>query len=397
MLKTTAAASAAITIGTLAVAHNQRGSDESPRFVSYDTLLDASIKSSLDPDHTADVDDLIVDTRDGQIAYAVVDTNKILGSENRVIAIPYGALMWNPADKQFSLNATAAQIKSLPKIDPKDLTPLSDASWHSTMREIFGERNEFRNFDTMRGDEYSWNFSDAKPRTITGKVTAIRENATTARGASCCAIDIQTDKGEKHTVYLAPIAYLNDHGLVPREGDPVTVSTVKAMDSNGQAVGVARTIKVNDKSAELRDEHGQPDWSNGSAPVTSQFFALATTMDNGSLMSQGQKFGSVSDILCEPRSGSVAFTLVSVGGVLGVDSVKYPVPFSAVNFGRDNNMFINMPVEKLKIAPKLSKDGIEDLNKQEFVKSIEDFYSVQSPHYQFNRSQIWMDNDHQQD
>jgi sporulation protein YlmC with PRC-barrel domain len=67
------------------------------------------------------VDDLIVDCKSGQATWAVVSVGGLLGIGDKEVAVPAAALLpTGPRDKpMFELDATEAELKSLPAFDKK--------------------------------------------------------------------------------------------------------------------------------------------------------------------------------------------------------------------------------------------------------------------------------------
>jgi sporulation protein YlmC with PRC-barrel domain len=66
------------------------------------------------------VDDLVIDTRNGQASWAVVSVGGLLGIGDKEVAVPASSLLVVRADKPtFELDATEAELKSLPAFDKK--------------------------------------------------------------------------------------------------------------------------------------------------------------------------------------------------------------------------------------------------------------------------------------
>ncbi len=387
-----ATAVGAIATGAAAQAQSDPASKpgKTPRFETFDTLLDASVTAKESPETKASVDDLVIDTRNGQVVFALIDTNGILGSKNKVVAIPYGALTWQPAIGQYTLAATAEQLESLPPCDSGNLARLQDQSWQSTLRGIFDDRHEIAALEQTRGDEYTWYFEENRPESMDGTVVSVGANSMTAQGHECCAIVVEeNDSKARHTVFLAPMAYLATQPAVLSAGNDVKLTTVRALDAKGNVIRVANTVRVDGKNIRLRDPKGVPAWDTGSA-ASQSFYALASGMDDGALYANGEKFGTVSDIVCEVNSGTAAFAIVSQGGVLGIDDTLYAVPCRAITHGRDSNLYVEMPASKLKLAPKLSEDGASDLNEMSVVKGVYEYFELKPTKFDLDRPHRWM-------
>lgn len=517
-----------------------RGMDRGTmRFVSQKEILGATVVSPMDDDEKAELDNLVVDTRNGHVAYAIIDTNGILDSENKVVAVPFGALSWNPQTEQFTLNATPGQMQALPQIDPKDLSRLNDAAWHGKMKGIFHDHPELQSMRDARGDEYSPRFSRGKVETFDGTIVS-RRDMKSMHGAPMQAVVIRrSDTGVEQVVILGPSDYISSENITFKDGDTVTVWTVPGRDYSGSQVAVASSFKHNDRTYRLRDDQGMPSWTghrsssaadgsaagenaagqsnddaarrresertrdidrkrerdhnndarhrdggasgnssgsnsnnntadpttkrssspaDGSAAgenaagqtggntnpgavddghkgdkrdghnhdghmhddrvhdgaddrhddrgrsmaedksttrawsTTGAHYVLASRLDDGDLYAQGdEKWGDVTDILYEVNSGNAAYAVVSVGGAMGVGDTLYAVPISALMFGANDRLYVDMPVSRLQTAPQLSKDWNSDLGNAQFTQRTWDYYGVQTPRYETDRSRRWTD------
>lgn len=66
------------------------------------------------------IDDLVIDTKTGRASWAVVSVGGLLGIGDKEVAVPAASLLTVRADKPtFELDATEAELKSLPPFDKK--------------------------------------------------------------------------------------------------------------------------------------------------------------------------------------------------------------------------------------------------------------------------------------
>jgi sporulation protein YlmC with PRC-barrel domain len=362
------------------------------RFVAGETLVGAKVKARTGDDEEGKIENLVVDTRNGVIAYAILDSNGILDVPNKTVAIPYGALSWDASAERFVVDVTAEELRNLPKWDSSDLSRLRDPGWHGTLKGVFGDRPELENLQSgyaYYGDEYTCHFKQGKPEKIEGKIVSIDRDVTTPQGGSVVAIEVEDQKHGKQTIYLAPAAHMTSKQISPAEGTMVTVSTIDAIDSNGKRVRVAEWVRIDGNTVNLR-EKGVPAWQSETQQPMRAFYVLASELDDGKLYSSnGEAFGNVTDVGFDVTSGTAAFAIVSVGGVLGVNDTVYAVPWSAVSIGKDENLYVAMDNEKLKLAPKLSQDGIDDLNNADYFKQVLAYYDEEPMRFDTERSSKW--------
>jgi len=373
-------------------------SAQQPAFVSSETLMDATVIAQ-NGDDDASIEDFVVDLRSGRILFAVINTNGVMELEDRTVPVPYGALAWRPADETFSLNADANQLRGLPAFNEDNLAILADDATLSSMRGAFGEQPELDEIANARGyDEYSCLFKQgaAESKTHTGKVVGVNRTAKTARGATWYAVILQDDETTtpdgRHLILIGPVEHLESESAVPAEGQTITVAAVRGFNHEGQPVAIARTVTVDGRTCRLRDDHGAPAWSsnaNLSTTATASPYALASELADGAVYASSAEFGDVNDIIFEAHSGAAAFVLASVGGVVGIGDTLYPVPFSTLVIDQDMNLHASVPADKLKVAPRLSDEGVDDFKQAAFAQRICDYYDVKKHAYDTQRANTW--------
>ncbi len=88
-----------------------------------------------------------------------------------------------------------------------------------------------------------------------------------------------------------------------------------------------------------------------------EVMAAATLEGDVVLNSQGDELGKVSDIMIDVRSGQVAYAVLSFGGVLGVGSKLFAIPWSALTLDAGRRCFIlHVERKRLEAAPGFDKD-----------------------------------------
>jgi len=71
----------------------------------------------------------------------------------------------------------------------------------------------------------------------------------------------------------------------------------------------------------------------------------------------GEDLGDIKDIMIDVPSGRVAYAVLSFGGILGVGSKLFAVPWHALQLDPENHRFIlNVDKEQLRNAPGFDKD-----------------------------------------
>jgi len=85
-----------------------------------------------------DVEELVLDSMDGDIAYAVLSFGGILGLGEKLFAIPPQALAMNPSEKEFVLNVDKDRLKNAPGFDKKHWPDMASADFASSVRGYYG-------------------------------------------------------------------------------------------------------------------------------------------------------------------------------------------------------------------------------------------------------------------
>lgn len=90
---------------------------------------------------------------------------------------------------------------------------------------------------------------------------------------------------------------------------------------------------------------------------------------------KGENLGSVTDLLVDPHGGSVQYVILSRGGVLGVGSKLYPVPWQAMHYSIQGDRFIlDLTEDRLASAPNFARESWPDLTSSDWQKRIQSFY-----------------------
>jgi hypothetical protein len=72
---------------------------------------------------------------------------------------------------------------------------------------------------------------------------------------------------------------------------------------------------------------------------------------------EGEKLGSIHNLMVDKRSGQVEYAVLQFGGVLGVGSDYYPLPWDALAYDTDRGGYVvDIDKDQLKQAPHFSRD-----------------------------------------
>ncbi|MDZ7750603.1 MAG: PRC-barrel domain-containing protein [Gammaproteobacteria bacterium] len=83
------------------------------------------------------IQDIMLDTRDGSVRYAVLASGGFLGVGDRLFAIPWKALKQDKRNKRFMLDVDADRLKNAPGFDKDNWPNMADASWNSSVESYY--------------------------------------------------------------------------------------------------------------------------------------------------------------------------------------------------------------------------------------------------------------------
>jgi sporulation protein YlmC with PRC-barrel domain len=92
---------------------------------------------------------------------------------------------------------------------------------------------------------------------------------------------------------------------------------------------------------------------------------------------QGEKLGTVNDLVIDIPTGKISYVAVSVGGVLGVGDKMFAVPYTSVKFdhGNDEMFFVlDMPKERLEAAPGFDQSNWPNFADPHWSDKIDKYY-----------------------
>lgn len=112
--------------------------DQRPEHIeSLNELVGRDINDPQD-ESLAELEDLIVDLREGRIPYALLSYGGILGIGQDHVLVPWQALSFDAEEEAFVLDATEDQLDRF-AFDPDDWPEMTDEQWASQIHTEFGQ------------------------------------------------------------------------------------------------------------------------------------------------------------------------------------------------------------------------------------------------------------------
>lgn len=131
---------------------------------------------------------------------------------------------------------------------------------------------------------------------------------------------------------------------------------------------------------------------NGSTPIVGhhglgagpgpQVMASDTLEGDRVINAAGESIGKIRDIMIDVPTGRVAYAVLSFGGVMGLGSKLFAVPWNALTLDTDNKCFVlDVDKQRLENAPGFDKDDWPDMADSRFATSIHEYYETR-PYWQ---------------
>jgi hypothetical protein len=133
------------------------GAGPGPALMGANTLIGDSVVNGQDED-LGDIKEIMIDTRAGQVAYAVLSFGGFLGIGEKLFAVPWQALHLDTVNKRFVLNVDKARLKNAPGFDTDAWPDMSDVRWSNEIHAFYGT-------DPTLGDNPMGSTATIKPST----------------------------------------------------------------------------------------------------------------------------------------------------------------------------------------------------------------------------------------
>lgn len=107
-------------------------------------------------------------------------------------------------------------------------------------------------------------------------------------------------------------------------------------------------------------------------PVISSRKVEGTAVYNGN----GDKLGTIDDVIIDKRSGQVRYAELKFGGFLGIGSDRYPVPWATLTYDTNLDGYV-VPIakEQLEKAPRFADNQAGSYD-EDYGRKVYDHYGV---------------------
>lgn len=98
--------------------------------------------------------------------------------------------------------------------------------------------------------------------------------------------------------------------------------------------------------------------------------------------SKGDNLGDVKEVVIDPRSGRVAYAVVSFGGFLGMGEKLFAIPFSAFEYDVNKSKYVlDVSKERLEAAPGFDPDKWPSMAEEKWNRDAYKYYG-RSPYWE---------------
>src|SRR5262245_19008267 len=110
-----------------------------PFLMGANTLIGNEVYNE-EEEHLGEIQEIMLDTADGSVAYAVLSYGGVLGLGDKLFAVPWNALKLDTEHKRFVLNVAKDNLKNAPGFDKDSWPSMADRQWGGTVHQYYGTR-----------------------------------------------------------------------------------------------------------------------------------------------------------------------------------------------------------------------------------------------------------------
>lgn len=108
-----------------------------PELMSVETLAGNRVCNQKGED-LGEIKDIMLDTRNGKVGYAVMSFGGFLGMGEKLFAVPWNALELDTKNKRFTLSVEKGRLEKAPGFDKNKWPDMADQSWAKEIHSYYG-------------------------------------------------------------------------------------------------------------------------------------------------------------------------------------------------------------------------------------------------------------------
>ncbi len=246
------------------------GSDEKPNLILCSSIIGLDVRNKQG-DTLAELENLVVDTRKGHIAYGLVSFGGMWGIGEDTAAVPWNSLTLR-TDQGFSRIDATEQTLNASVIEEDNIAQLSQPQFARQIHDRFGTQpywevfgfvapqKEKMSMDAwMPNSSYNQSFDPAKITTIKGTIKSVGTFRPEQGAAAGTRLKVKTQQGQSMTVYAGPCGFAKHKDVQLKTGSDITITGSKTKVGD-KTVLMACEIQTEGETLTLRDPQGNPKW-----------------------------------------------------------------------------------------------------------------------------------------
>jgi sporulation protein YlmC with PRC-barrel domain len=108
-----------------------------PSLMGADTLLGEDVYNHHD-EKLGDIKEIMLDMRNGKVAYAVLSFGGFLSVGEKLFAVPWNAFTLDTKNHRFVLQADRAKLEAAPGFDKGNWPNMADETWAREIHNYYG-------------------------------------------------------------------------------------------------------------------------------------------------------------------------------------------------------------------------------------------------------------------
>jgi sporulation protein YlmC with PRC-barrel domain len=110
-----------------------------PELMGAGTLIGDHVHN-MQNEHLGDIKEIMLDTRTGKVAYAVMSFGGVFSIGEKLFAVPWEALKLDNVNRRFTLDLDKEKFEDAPGFDTDAWPNMADPQWQSTVYRYYDSR-----------------------------------------------------------------------------------------------------------------------------------------------------------------------------------------------------------------------------------------------------------------
>lgn len=357
-------------------------------FMRSSDLLGADIRNDVDDD-LGKIEEIIVNRGTGKIEHVIIREGGFLGFGGSHVALPFEALVINPAEESVTLNVSADALGEGERTAlPAGWTRL-ERGWEDRLSDLPSARMAREQAWDSRKDDANGvpqrrQAQSGEASEINGRITKL-ERKDMGNGQQWAVATIDAD-GEEKRVVLGPAWHVYGNDRAPIRGDTFQGTAHKGEDD----YMIVDRATINGNEFRFKDDRGQPSWrgdqrmgASGDDRNTGALVLLSEVNERDA-KTRESNWGQIEDSIIELSSGSVPFLILDPDeNFLGIGDEYRVVPWTIVSVG-DESVVIDATKDMLTSAETLPED-VRVFTMPRNLRQVYLAYEVEQPEFRNRR------------